>query len=93
MKLRLLLAVLALPLATIAAEAERPILFQDDFSNPASGWMVVEKGKLFPKDLYVPVTAVDYLDGDGVHLRVTKDVLQNAFVVQPANVTFVATVV
>jgi hypothetical protein len=61
--------------------------------DPASGWMVVEKGKLFPKDLYVPVTAVEYLDDDGIHLRVTREVLKDAFVVQPANVTFVATVV
>jgi hypothetical protein len=28
-----------------------------------------------------------------VHLRMTKEVLKDAFVVQPANVTFVATVV
>jgi len=42
MKLRLLLAVLALRLTTIAAQAENPILFQDDFSNPTSGWMVTK---------------------------------------------------
>jgi hypothetical protein len=61
--------------------------------DPAGGWMVVEKGTLFPKDLFIPVTAVAYLDADGVHLRVTKDVLKDAFVVQPANVTFIATAV
>jgi hypothetical protein len=61
--------------------------------DPVSGWIEVEKGVLFPKDLFIPVTAVEYLDNDGVHLRVTKDVLTNAFVVQPANVTFVATTV
>ncbi len=59
--------------------------------DPAGGWIEVEKGKLFPRDLFIPVTAVDYLDNDGVHLRVTKDVLQDAFVVQPATVTFVTT--
>jgi len=58
--------------------------------DPSTGWMVVEKGKLFPKDLFIPVTTVEYLDGDGVHLRVTKEVLTHAFVLQPANVTFVA---
>jgi hypothetical protein len=60
--------------------------------DPAGGWMMVEKGKLFPKDLFIPVTAVAYLDAGGVYLRVPKDVLQDAFVVQPANVTFVTTV-
>jgi hypothetical protein len=61
--------------------------------DPVSGWIEVEKGVLFPKDLFIPVTAVEYLDNDGVHLRVTKDVLTHAFVVQPTNVTFVATTV
>jgi hypothetical protein len=59
--------------------------------DPAGGWMVVQKGHLFPKDLFIPVTTVAYLDNDGIHLRVTKEVLKDAFVVQPANVTFVAT--
>jgi hypothetical protein len=54
-----------------------------------SDWFVVEKGVFSPKDLYIPVTAVAYLDGDGVHLRVTKDVLKNAFVVRPTTVTAV----
>jgi hypothetical protein len=58
--------------------------------DPASGWIVVEKGMLSPKELFIPVTAVEYLDNDGVHLRVAKDVLKDAFVVKPANVTFVA---
>jgi len=43
MKLKLLVVVLVLPFGTIAAQAESPILFQDDFSNPASGWMVTKK--------------------------------------------------
>ena len=43
MKLKLLVVVLALPFGAIAARAESPILFRDDFSNPASGWMVTKK--------------------------------------------------
>jgi len=43
MKLKLLVVILALPLRTIATQAENPILFRDDFSNPASGWMVTKK--------------------------------------------------
>jgi hypothetical protein len=60
--------------------------------DPAGGWIVVEKGMLFHKDLFIPVTAVLYLDDDGVHLRMSGDVLKDAFVVKPANVPFVATV-
>jgi len=59
--------------------------------DAASGWIVVEKGTLVAKDHFIPVTAVDYLDEKGVHLRVTKDVLERAFVVKPASATFVAT--
>ena len=40
MKLKLMLVVLALRWAASAAHAEKPALFQDDFSDPASGWMV-----------------------------------------------------
>ena len=44
MKLKLLIVVLALRLGAIAPQAaEKPILFQDDFSNPASGWMAAKK--------------------------------------------------
>src|SRR5262249_45044613 len=48
---------------------------------PGSDWIAIEKGLFSTSDLYVPVTAVDYLDGEGAHLRVTKDVLRDAFVV------------
>jgi len=43
MNSKLLLTVIALRLVAIAAQGETPILFQDDFSNPASGWMVTKK--------------------------------------------------
>src|SRR3954471_17950477 len=40
MKLKLMLVVLALRLAASAAHPEKPALFQDDFSDPVSGWIV-----------------------------------------------------
>lgn len=43
MKLKLLIVVLALRLTAIPAHADKPILFQDDFSNPASGWTVTKR--------------------------------------------------
>lgn len=39
------------------------------------GYLVVEKGLLFKKDLYIPVDAVTRRDDDGVYLRYTKDEL------------------
>jgi hypothetical protein len=43
MKLKLLVIVLGLRLTAVPAQAEKSVLFQDDFSNPASGWMVTKK--------------------------------------------------
>ena len=63
-----------------------------DEYDPDSGWIVVEKGVLSPTDLFIPVTVIEYLDTDGVHLRVTRDVLKDAFAVRPANVRFLAAV-
>jgi len=59
--------------------------------DPSTGWIVVEKGTFFPEDLFIPVTAVKYLDNEGAHLRVGKDVLKDAFVVKPGNASFVPT--
>jgi hypothetical protein len=42
MKLKLLVVLLALRLGAVAVQAEKPTLFQDDFSNPNSGWMVTK---------------------------------------------------
>ena len=42
MKPKLLLVALVLRLATIAVQAERAILFQDDFSKPANGWLATK---------------------------------------------------
>jgi hypothetical protein len=35
-------------------------------------YVVVEKGFFFPTDYYIPVSAVTNVDGDRVHLNVTK---------------------
>ena len=42
--------------------------------DPDGGYLVVQKGFLFHKDLYIPVTAVQNTDAAGtVHLRLYKD--------------------
>jgi len=48
-----------------------------------TGYMRIEKGKLFPKDLFLPDTAISYLDEKGVHLAQTKDSIVNHFVNMP----------
>ncbi len=44
------------------------------FENDAqSGYIVVQKGWLFPKDLYVPTSSITRSDADGVYLNLHKD--------------------
>jgi Domain of unknown function (DUF2382) len=46
--------------------------------NPQGGYLLVEKGWLFPKDLYIPVGAVQRTDATGaVHLGLRKDDLRD----------------
>lgn len=45
--------------------------------NARGGYLVVHKGWLFPKDVYVPLNAISRTDADGVYLNMYKDDLQN----------------
>jgi uncharacterized protein (TIGR02271 family) len=46
--------------------------------NPQGGYLLVAKGWLFPKDLYIPLAAVQGTDAAGdVHLDLRKDDLQD----------------
>ena len=48
--------------------------------DPRGGYLVVQKGWLFPKDLYIPLGAVERNDADGVCLNLHKDDLgQHAY--------------
>lgn len=44
--------------------------------NPQASYMVLEKGMLFKKDLYVPVSAIDRTTTDGIRLSLFKDDLK-----------------
>ena len=44
--------------------------------NPQASYMVLEKGMLFKKDLYVPVSAIDHTTTDGIRLSLFKDDLK-----------------
>ena len=48
-----------------------------------TGYMRIEKGEIFTKDLFLPVTAVSFLDDQGVHLSEPKDSIMNHFVRVP----------
>lgn len=44
----------------------------------ASGsYFKLEKGLLFPRDYYVPMSAVSRIDPDGVYLNIQKDDIKN----------------
>ena len=44
--------------------------------SPQASYMVLEKGTLFKKDLYVPVSAIDRTTTDGIRLSLFKDDLK-----------------
>ncbi len=44
--------------------------------NPQTSYLVLEKGTLFKKDLYVPVSAINRTTRDGIQLNLFKDDLK-----------------
>lgn len=44
--------------------------------NPQASYMVLEKGTLFKKDLYIPVSAIDRTTTDGIRISLFKDDLK-----------------
>ena len=44
--------------------------------NPQASYLVLEKGTLFKKDLYVPVSAINRTTTDGIQLNLFKDDLK-----------------
>ena len=47
--------------------------------DPATGYMRIEKGAIVPKQIFLPVTSVGFLDDRGIHVTLTKDSIQNRF--------------
>lgn len=46
-------------------------------------YLIAQKGWIFPKDLYIPLSAIRSAGPDGVYLNLTKDELQNDRYQQP----------
>jgi len=64
-------------------DAEGKKLGSIELYDKDTGYMRIAKGQIFPKDLFLPVTAIAYLDEKGVHLVQTKDSIANHFVKMP----------
>jgi uncharacterized protein (TIGR02271 family) len=45
--------------------------------SPQGGYLLVQKGWLFPKDVYVPLNAIARSDASGIYLNLYKDDLKN----------------
>lgn len=45
----------------------------------STGYMRIEKGVFFTKDIFLPVTTVSFLDDRGIHLAEQKDTIVNRF--------------
>jgi uncharacterized protein (TIGR02271 family) len=48
-----------------------------DVAGVADNYFVIEKGFIFTKDIYVPMSAVSSADDDGINLSLTKDEVEN----------------
>lgn len=44
--------------------------------SPQSNYLVLQKGAIFKKDIYVPLSALDSVTTDGVRLNLSKDDLK-----------------
>lgn len=44
--------------------------------DPQAGYMLIQKGVLFTKDLYIPVSAIERTTTDGIRLTLSKDDLK-----------------
>lgn len=48
-----------------------------------TGYMRLDAGKLVPKPVFLPATAVSYLDDLGIHLSVGRDAIASLYTVMP----------
>jgi hypothetical protein len=65
-----------LPQGSLVSDANGDKVGTVTLSALGDGYFVVEKGFLFTHELFLPVTAIQTRDADGVTLRLTKDELK-----------------
>ena len=51
--------------------------------DPKTGYMRLDAGTLVPKPVFLPATAVSYLDDEGIHLSVARDSIASMYTVMP----------
>lgn len=68
---------------TLVFDAEGKWVGIVSLHNTPGSALVVQKGRWFPKNLYLPVQAIDYVDDGGVSLRLSKDDLKNPCYARP----------
>ena len=51
--------------------------------DPETGYMRIEEGRMAPRNIYLPVTSVSYLDDRGIHLWVAKAEIGRRFTLVP----------
>jgi hypothetical protein len=51
--------------------------------DPETGYMRIEVGRIAPRNIYLPVTTVSYLDDRGIHLWVAKAQIGRRFSLLP----------
>jgi uncharacterized protein (TIGR02271 family) len=51
--------------------------------DPQAGYLLVEKGLIFRKDIYIPMSAISRIDQSGVFLQLYKDDLQGDLYASP----------
>ena len=55
--------------------------------NTGTGWMLVDKGVVIEKDLYIPFSAITSIDPREIYLALPKDVLTRDYANPPARTT------
>lgn len=68
---------------TLVFDAEGKWVGIVSLHNTPGSSLVVQKGRWFPKNLYLPVQDIDRVDDGGVSLRLSKDDLKNPRYAQP----------
>lgn len=51
--------------------------------DPKTGYMRLDAGAVVPKPVFLPATAVSYLDDRGIHLLVAKDSIASTYTIMP----------
>jgi len=66
-------------LGSMVLDADNQALGTVEAYDGNSGYMLIEKGGLSYKDFFLPVTAVSFLDEDGIHLSEDKETIMTRY--------------